>query len=92
MSCKWAGTRLGMGSNSAADRRSIGGAPVRLVQKQVSDAADTLTQASVSDQKQRLLVLGFQPSRVLHRFELPALDANTALHGGHEFARAHRLH
>ena len=31
-------------------------------------------------------------TRVLHQLELPVVDANAALHGGHEFARAHRLH
>ena len=43
--------------------------PVRRVQQQVSDTADTLAQASVSDQKQRLLVLAFQLRRAMRDIE-----------------------
>ena len=39
--------------------------PVQKVQQQASDAADTLAQASVSEQKQRLLILAFQLRRMI---------------------------
>jgi len=43
--------------------------PVQKVQQQVSDAADTLAQAAVSEQKQRLLVLAFQLRRTIGEIE-----------------------
>ena len=43
--------------------------PVQKVQQQVSDVADTLAQASVSDQKQRLLILAFQLRRTIGDLE-----------------------
>ena len=43
--------------------------PVQKVQQRASDAADTLVQASVSDQKQRLLILAFQLRRTLGEIE-----------------------
>ena len=39
------------------------------MQQQASDAADTLAQASVSDQKQRLLILAFQLRRTVGELE-----------------------
>ena len=39
--------------------------PVQKVQQQASDAADTLAQAAVSEQKQRLLILAFQLRRTI---------------------------
>ena len=43
--------------------------PVQKVQQRVSDVADTLVQASVSDQKQRLLILAFQLRRTIGDLE-----------------------
>jgi len=43
--------------------------PVQKVQQQASDAADTLAQASVSEQKQRLLILAFQLRRMIAELE-----------------------
>ena len=43
--------------------------PVQKVQQQASDAADTLAQASVSEQKQRLLILAFQLRRTIAELE-----------------------
>jgi C4-dicarboxylate-specific signal transduction histidine kinase len=43
--------------------------PVQKVQQQASDAADTLAQASVSEQKQRLLILAFQLRRTVAELE-----------------------
>ncbi len=43
--------------------------PVQKVQQQASDAADTLAQASVSEQKQRLLILAFQLRRTVGELE-----------------------
>jgi signal transduction histidine kinase len=43
--------------------------PVQKVQQQASDAADTLAQTSVSDQKQRLLILAFQLRRTVAELE-----------------------
>jgi PAS domain-containing protein len=43
--------------------------PVQKVQQQASDAADTLAQASVSEQKQRLLILAFQLRRTIGELE-----------------------
>ncbi len=43
--------------------------PVQKVQQQASDAADSLAQASVSDQKQRLLILAFQLRRTIGELE-----------------------
>ena len=43
--------------------------PVQKVQQRVSDAADALVQASVSDQKQRLLILAFQLRRIISELE-----------------------
>ena len=43
--------------------------PVQKVQQQASDAADSLAQASVSDQKQRLLILAFQLRRTVGELE-----------------------
>ena len=42
---------------------------VEKVQQQASDAADTLAQAAVSDQKQRLLILAFQLRRTIGELE-----------------------
>ena len=39
------------------------------VQQQASDAADTLAQAAVSEQKQRLLILAFQLRRRIGELE-----------------------
>jgi signal transduction histidine kinase len=43
--------------------------PVQKVQQQASDAADTLAQAAVSEQKQRLLILTFQVRRTIAELE-----------------------
>jgi signal transduction histidine kinase len=43
--------------------------PVQRVQQRVSDVADALVQASVSDQKQRLLILAFQLRRIISELE-----------------------
>jgi len=43
--------------------------PVQKVQQQASDAADTLAQAAVSEQKQRLLILAFQLRRTIGELE-----------------------
>jgi len=43
--------------------------PVQKVQQRASDVADTLVQASVSDQKQRLLILAFQLRRMIGDLE-----------------------
>jgi signal transduction histidine kinase len=43
--------------------------PVQKVQQQASDAADTLAQAAVSEQKQRLLILAFQLRRAIGDLE-----------------------
>jgi PAS domain S-box-containing protein len=43
--------------------------PVQKVQQQTSDAADTLAQAAVSEQKQRLLILAFQLRRTIAELE-----------------------
>src|SRR5262249_27620870 len=43
--------------------------PVQKVQQQASDAADALAQASVSEQKQRLLILAFQLRRTIGELE-----------------------
>jgi len=43
--------------------------PVQKVQQRVSDIADALVQASVSDQKQRLLILSFQLRRIIGELE-----------------------
>ncbi len=43
--------------------------PVQKVQQQASDAADTLAQAAVSEQKQRLLILAFQLRRTIAELE-----------------------
>jgi PAS domain S-box-containing protein len=43
--------------------------PVQKVQQQASDVADTLAQASVSEQKQRLLILAFQLRRTIGELE-----------------------
>jgi PAS domain S-box-containing protein len=43
--------------------------PVQKVQQQASDAADTLAQASVSEQKQRLQILAFQLRRTIGELE-----------------------
>jgi PAS domain S-box-containing protein len=43
--------------------------PVQKVQQQASDAADSLAQAAVSDQKQRLLILAFQLRRTIGELE-----------------------
>jgi signal transduction histidine kinase len=43
--------------------------PVQKVQQQASDAADSLAQASVSEQKQRLLILAFQLRRTVAELE-----------------------
>jgi signal transduction histidine kinase len=43
--------------------------PVQKVQQQASDAADTLAQASVSEEKQRLLILSFQLRRTIGELE-----------------------
>jgi signal transduction histidine kinase len=43
--------------------------PVQRVQQQASDAADALAQASVSEQKQRLLILAFQLRRTIAELE-----------------------
>jgi PAS domain S-box-containing protein len=43
--------------------------PVQKVQQRVSDVADTLMQASVSDQKQRVLILAFQLRRTVGELE-----------------------
>ena len=43
--------------------------PVQKVQQQASDAADALAQASVSEQKQRLLILAFQLRRTVGELE-----------------------
>jgi PAS domain S-box-containing protein len=43
--------------------------PVQRVQQRVSDVADALVQASVSDQKQRLLILAFQLRRIIGELE-----------------------
>jgi signal transduction histidine kinase len=43
--------------------------PVQKVQQQASDAADTLAQAAVSEQKQRLLILAFQLRRAIAELE-----------------------
>ena len=43
--------------------------PVQKVQQRVSDAADALVQASVSDQKQRLLILAFQLRRIISELD-----------------------
>src|SRR5262249_53510355 len=43
--------------------------PVQKAQQQASDAADTLAQASVSDQKQRLSILAFQLRRTIGELE-----------------------
>jgi len=46
--------------------------PVREVQQQVSVLTDTLVQASVSDQKQRVLILAFQLRRTISEIEKEA--------------------
>jgi PAS domain S-box-containing protein len=46
--------------------------PLREVQQQVSVLADTLVQASVTDQKQRLLILAFQLRRTIGEIEKEA--------------------
>jgi adenylate cyclase len=46
--------------------------PVQKVQQQASDAADTLAQAAVSEQKQRLLILAFQLRRTIGELEKDA--------------------
>ena len=43
--------------------------PVQRLQQQASDAADALAQASVSEQKQRLLILAFQLRRMVGELE-----------------------
>ena len=43
--------------------------PVQKVQQQASDAADTLAQAAISEQKQRLLILAFQLRRTIGELE-----------------------
>jgi PAS domain S-box-containing protein len=43
--------------------------PVQKVQQQASDAADSLAQAAVSEQKQRLLILAFQLRRTIGELE-----------------------
>ncbi len=43
--------------------------PVQKAQQQAADAADTLAQASVSEQKQRLLILAFQLRRTIGEIE-----------------------
>ncbi len=43
--------------------------PVQKAQQQAADAADTLAQASVSEQKQRLLILAFQLRRIIGELE-----------------------
>src|SRR5262249_51225136 len=43
--------------------------PMQKIQQETSAAADTLVQASVSDQKQRLLFLAFQLRRILAEIE-----------------------
>jgi signal transduction histidine kinase len=43
--------------------------PVQKVQQQASDAADTLAQAAVTEQKQRLLILSFQLRRTIGELE-----------------------
>jgi signal transduction histidine kinase len=43
--------------------------PVQKVQQQASDAADTLAQAAVSEQKQRVLILAFQLRRTIDELE-----------------------
>ena len=43
--------------------------PVQKVQQRVSDVADALVQASVSDQKQRLLILAFQLRRIISELD-----------------------
>jgi signal transduction histidine kinase/HAMP domain-containing protein len=52
---------------------------VRLVRQQVSDTADTLAQASVSDQKQRLLVMAFQLRRAMRDIETGAENLDPKL-------------
>ena len=47
----------------------LAGRPVQKVQQQASDVTDTLMQASVSDQKQRLLILAFQLRRTIGELE-----------------------
>jgi signal transduction histidine kinase len=47
----------------------LAGRPVQKVQQQASDAADTLAQAAVSEQKQRLLILSFQLRRTIGELE-----------------------
>jgi signal transduction histidine kinase/tetrahydromethanopterin S-methyltransferase subunit F len=47
----------------------LGARPVQKVQQQVSDAADTLAQAAVSEQKQRLPILAFQLRRTISDLE-----------------------
>jgi signal transduction histidine kinase len=46
--------------------------PVQKVQQQASDVADTLAQAAVSEQKQRLLILAFQLRRTIGELEKDA--------------------
>jgi hypothetical protein len=47
----------------------LAGRPVQKVQQQASDAADTLAQAAVSEQKQRVLILAFQLRRTIAELE-----------------------
>jgi PAS domain S-box-containing protein len=46
--------------------------PVQRVQQRVSDVADALVQASVSDQKQRLVILAFQLRRIIGELDKSA--------------------
>jgi signal transduction histidine kinase len=72
-------TKLSTAGGSSTDppgddvRRMIAGLlaawPMQKVQQQASNAADTLVQASVSDQKQRLLILAFQLRRTIGDLE-----------------------
>ena len=53
---------------------------VQRVQQQASDMADALAQASVSDEKQRLVVLGFQMRRKVDALEKSAQGLDAKLH------------
>ena len=58
------GTRPAFAHNRSAGRR-----PVQKVQQQALDVADTLAQAAVSEQKQRLQILAFQLRRTISDLE-----------------------
>ncbi|MBV9250924.1 MAG: PAS-domain containing protein, partial [Acetobacteraceae bacterium] len=53
--------------------------PVQKVQQRVSDVADSLVQASVSDQKQHLLILAFQLRRMIGELDKSAQSLDSKL-------------